>query len=212
MTINQIITGFNLQVSDITELSTVEEFIVANRVYTKICNNRPWEWLKTSIAGTILSDTTGFYITLPTDFAFVTENNSYTLNNESVNNNTVAKVVFVGSNYRPYQLINYSDRRQYRDKIGYVYLDITNNRLVFTAKPEAMTYEFDYIKVPPTLITGGTPVFPNRFHDIIVYGMAVDDQIIQLSPKATSYAAENQAKYKSCMDDLIYWNASLIQM
>ena len=212
MTINQIITGFNLQVSDTTELSNSEEFIVANRVYTKICNNRPWEWLKTSIVGTILSDATSFYITLPNNFAYVTENNSYTLNNESINNNTAAKVIFVGDNYNPYQLINYSDRRQYRNKIGYVYLDITNNRLVFTAKPEALTYEFDYIKVPPTLITGDTPIFPARFHDIIVYGMAVDDQIIQLSPKASSYAAENQAKYKSCMDDLIYWNAQLIQM
>jgi hypothetical protein len=212
MTINEIITGFELQVSDTTELSSSEELIVANRVYTKICNNRPWEWLKTSSAGSVLQDANGYYISTPTDFAFFIENNSYTQNNIAVNNNTSPKVVFIGTNYTPYQVINYSDRRQYRNQSGYVYYDAASNAIRFTGTPEALIYEFDYIKVPPALILGASPIFPARFHDVIIYGMAVDDQIIQLSPKASSYAAENQAKYQSCLDDMIYWNANLIQM
>lgn len=212
MTIDNIILGFELQVSDTTELATAEEYTVANRVYNKICNDRPWEWLKSSVTGTILSDSNGYYITPPADFAFFVENYGYSQNNDATQVNTAPKVIFVGANYAPYIIINFSDRRQYRNSDGYAYYDVVNNQIRFTYTPVATTYEFDYIKVPPTLTTGLSPIFPARFHDIIIYGMAVDDQIIQLSPKATSYAAENQAKYQSMLEDLRYYNSQLIQI
>lgn len=212
MTIDNIILGFELQVSDTTELSTSEEYIVANRVYNKICNDRPWEWLKTSISGTMSSDADGYFITPPTDFAFFSENFGYSQNNDATQNNTTPKVIFIGTNYTPYTIINFADRRQYRNYVGYAYFDVVSNKIRFTNTPTSTTYEFDYIKVPTALVTTSSPIFPARFHDIMIYGMAVDDQIIQLSPKATSYAAENQSKYQSLLDDLRYWNASLIQM
>lgn len=212
MTIDNIILGFELQVSDTTELSEAEEYLVANRVYNKICNDRPWEFLKTSVSGTMSSDADGYFITPPADFALFSENFGYSQNNDAPQNNTTPKVIFVGTNYTPYTIINFSDRRQYRTFKGYAYLDVASNKIRFTSTPESTTYEFDYIKVPPALTTGTSPIFPDRFHDIMIYGMAVDDQIIQLSPKATSYAAENQSKYQSMLSDLRYWNANLIQM
>jgi len=49
-----------------------------------------------------------------------------------------------------------------------------------------------------------SPIFPARFHDMLVFGMAVEDTIIQMSPKATSYAVENQTKYQQILDDMSY--------
>ena len=212
MTLDTIITQFELQVSDTTELSSTEEVIVANRVYTYICNQRPWQFLKTSASGTISSDTNGSYITAPSDFAYFLANNTYTDNSATIYNNTDAKVIFIGSNYTPYQIINWSDRRQYRNKSGYAYYDAPNGVIRFTAMPQGNTYEFDYIMNPTALTVADSPIFPARFHDIIVYGMAVDDQIIQLSPKATSYAAENQMKYNTLLAQMKMWDANLQMM
>lgn len=212
MNTTNIITEFELQVSDITELSTTEELLVANRVYTKICNDRPWEFLKSSVAGSVLSGATGSYITPPADFASFSENLGYSQNNDATQNNTTPKVIFIGTNYNPYTIVNFSDRRQYRNRQGFAYYDTANNIIRFTSTPEASTYEFDYIKVPPALTLITSPLFPARFYNAIVFGMAVDNQIIQLSPKASSYAAENETKYQSVLSDMKYWNASLIQM
>ena len=207
---DDIITNFELQVSDVTELSTSEEFRVLNRVYNKICNYRPWEFLKKSASGTMSSDSEGYYITAPTDFAYFIENNQYTNNTVSPQNNTTPRDIFVGANYSPYQIVNWSDRQQYRNHTGVAYYDVVNGKIRFPQTPEAFTYQFDYIMVPPALVAGAAPLTPARFDDVYHFGMAVEDSIIQLSPKATSYAQENQAKYQSMLDDITYWNSMLI--
>lgn len=205
-----IITNFELEVSDITELSTSEELYVLNRVYQKVCSARPWEFLKTPATGTMSgSGVDGYYVTMPSDFAFFSPNYSYTDNTLSTQQNSAPVVIFIGTAYTPYKVVNYSDRRQYLGSTGYAYLDYANSKIYFTGTPVSTTYSFDYIKVPATLTASDTPVIPSRFQDILVYGMAVDDAVIQLSPKATSYAPENQAKYDSMMLDLAYWNSQL---
>lgn len=207
---DDIITNFELQVSDVTELSTAEEYRVLNRVYNKICNHRPWEFLKKSASGSIISDSEGYYIAVPSDFAYFVENNQYTDNSVSTSSVSSPKVIFVGTNYVPYQIVNWSDRIQYRNNTGVAYLDVVNSKIRFPKTPEAFTYQFDYVMVPTALVAGAAPVTPARFDDIYHFGMAAEDSIIQLSPKATSYATENQAKYQSLMDDITYWNSMLI--
>ena len=74
-TATELITIFELQVNDVTELSTSEELLVMNRIYQRVCSDRPWEFLKTSETGTLLgSGTDGFYITIPSDFGYFYEN------------------------------------------------------------------------------------------------------------------------------------------
>lgn len=207
----QIITNFELQVSDVTELSSAEELYILNRVYNRVMSSRPWEILKTSVSGTMSgSGTDGMYITLPSDFAFFSPNANYTQNNYEFQGNTAPVVIFVGTNRSPYYVVNYSDRVQYLGKTGFAYLDYANSKIVFTGTPTETTYLFDYIKVPATLTAGTSPIIPERFQDILVYGMATEDSILQLSPKATSYAAENQGRYESMMQDLAYWNSNLL--
>jgi len=210
-TATEIITNFELQVSDVTELSSSEELYILNRVYNKVMSSRPWELLKTPASGTMLgSGVDGFYVTVPSDFAFFSPNYQYTNNTLSAQNNAAPVMIFIGTNYSPYQVVNFSDRRQYLGSTGYAYLDLANNKIVFTGTPVSTTYSFDYIKAPIALTAGATPIIPTRFQDVLVYGMAVDNEIIQMSPKATSYAQENQAKYDSMVLDMAYWNAKLI--
>jgi len=213
LTAEEIIIDFELQVNDVTELSPDEELELLNEKYVKICGQKPWEFLKTPASGSILSDSIGYYITLPDDFSYFAENNQYTDNSIGIYNNADTKVIFVLSPsgaYQPYQIINFSDRRQYRNRSGFAYLDLSSNAVRFTGNPQGSTYEFDYIKVPAKLMLDDYPIFPGQFHKMIKYAMATDNEILQLSPKATSYAAENDAKYQSDFLDMVYWNSQLI--
>jgi hypothetical protein len=206
MTTQQIIEDiFRVYTDDSSELSSTQELALANRVYKKICRNRPWEFLKKTTTGT--TSTSVPYVSLPTRFLYMAENNQSQEVSENITN---AKVVFVGTDYDAYNVVNFSDRRKYRDKDGYCYVDLTNSRLVFTKQPTAAeSYEFDYIEMPADLTLATSPVFPSDFHDIIGYGMAVDSMIIQLFPKAQSYAAENQTKFNEGLKDLAYYNSTL---
>lgn len=211
MTGAEIITQFEMQVGDVTELSTSEELIVLNRVYLRVCGNRPWEFLKTNATGSVTTDNTGTYITLPADFSHFYENYNYTNNAISTQINQAPKVIFIGTNKSPYYIVNYADRNQYTNHGGYCYLDLANNKLVFTSTPtEGTTYSMDYIKAPAKLTTSTSPVFPERFQDILVYGMAAQNDIVQLSPKAKSYAPENKGFYDELLAEMTLWNSNLI--
>ena len=209
MTATQIIQAFELQVDDITELSSTEELQILNRVYQKVCNNRPWEFLKVNATGTMSSDATGYYITLPDYFAYFAINNEYTDNTIGVHNTASPAVIFVGTNLTPYQIVNFSDRRQYANSTGYAYLSLSESKIRFTGTPVSTTYDFDYVKFPATLTASDTPVIPARFQDILVYGMAVENDILQLSPKAKSYAPENQAQYENWLEYMAAWNSRM---
>lgn len=70
------------------------------------------------------------------------------------------------------------------------------------------TYDFDYIYLPADLTLIDSPVFPSNFHDFLAYGMAVENDILQLSEKARAYTAENDFKFKMDLKNLEYYNAN----
>jgi hypothetical protein len=202
MTTAEIISKFELYVDDATELSSTEELDLANKIYQKVCSYRPWEFLKKTATGTIVSGE----ITLPTDFAYVATNSQSTDPNVEQDTVTAPKVVFVGTDLAPYRIVNFSDRRQYKEQ-NVCYIDPSDSKIKFIVTPTQTSYEFDYIKVPSDLIVGTSPIFPARFHDIIVHGMASEDYIIQQFDKAKAYIQENAVKYSSILADMSYWNA-----
>ena len=113
-TADQIIKKFELQVSDVTELSSAEELMLLNRIYQRVCDTRPWEFLKTNKQGTMSgSGVDGFYIAVPEDFAYLYENYNWTDNSYSTQLNRAPIVIFVGTARSPYYVINYADRNQY---------------------------------------------------------------------------------------------------
>jgi hypothetical protein len=188
MITQDILTKFELIVDESSELSDAEELDLANDVYGDICDDRDWEWLKATATGT--TSTTVPYVALPADFKKVAPNEY----NKSV--------VFVGSDYQPYEVISFADRRNHRDEDGYCYIDIPNQRLYFTLQPtEAKAIEYDYIKIAPDLDllgatpTGSNPLFRAGFHPIISYGMAAKFPMMEQSEKDKSYAREYLAEY-----------------
>lgn len=206
MLTSEIISNFELYVDDTTELSSVEELALANKSYYFVCDERPWEFLKTEWAST----TTGAnYVSLPSDFSYFFENNSYTENNESVEDNKSPKVILV--NGQKYNLINWSDRRQYANRNGYCYVDVANSRLYFTVVPASgLSISADYIKIPAALTLVTSPIFPERFQHAIYHRMAIDDMIIQIFDKARSYADANQKAYDSYIASMALWNSNLL--
>jgi hypothetical protein len=202
MITSDIIKNFEIYVDDGTELSSSEELNLANKIYRDICNYRPWEWLKKVATGSIVANA----ITLPTDFAYMSSNNQSSDNNVSNENVTSPKAVFVGTDLTPIRIVNFSDRRQYKNQ-DVAYIDPTDSKIKFILTQTATTYEFDYIKVPVDLTLATSPIFPSQFHDIIYHGMATDDYMIQQFDKAKSYKLENEAKYTSILKDMSYANA-----
>lgn len=201
MTVSEIIEKFQLQVDDSTELSSDEELDLFNDVYQELAFERPWNILKTSVTGTIVSGE----ITLPTDFAYLYNNRNYAGNDTHAN----LPVIFVGSTYKPYYIINFDERRQYRTTSGYAYVDNAQGKIIFTVAPTETTYEFDYIKIPATLTLTDTPIFPERFHKKFVYDMATQDSIIQMSDKLSDLLAVNKAESSRYMKNLEMWDSKL---
>lgn len=214
MTGQQIIDKFHIYTGDQSDLSTQEEIDLMNKVYDDILNQIPYEFLKKSYSGTIISngDGTG-YMDLPEDFRYFIENNLQTDNSSRIDNNASPKVVFVGANYIPYQIVNWSDRRQYRGRndVCYLELNITGNKVIFPVMPNETSAEFDYIKQWDALTLSNYPIFPADLHDMIFQGMAIDSVIINLFDKARSYAKENTDAYNDMLRKLKYYNSMLIQ-
>lgn len=210
MLASEAITQFELQVNDVTELSSSEELVILNRIYQRVCNDRPWAFLKTNTTGTLSgSGVDGYYITIPSDFAYFYENLNWTDNSYSTQINRTPKAIFIGSNRAPYYIVNYDDRNQYLGSTGYAYVDWGNSKIYFTGTPVSTTYSMDYIKVPATLTSGATILIPDRFAPILVYGMSSENEIIQLSDKARSYQIENLDLYDQYLADLALWDARL---
>mgnify|MGYP007066195423 CR=1 FL=1 len=201
MITSEIIQKFELYVDDTTELASTEELDLANKIYQFVCDFAVWEFLKKEATGTI----SGTEITLPSNFAHLLENYNYTDNSISTQAN--AKPVYVFIDDSPVQVVNWSDRRRYSGS-SYCYLDMVNEKIVFPSA-QSGTYSFDYKFVPEDLTLATSPVFPARYHDIISHGMAVDDMIIQLFPRAKSYAQENQNRFNAYLSSMSLWNANL---
>lgn len=195
----QILDLFHLIMDDTSELSTAEELIILNIVYKKICI-KPYEFLKVEKAGTLSGSVV--YVDLPTDFLMIPDN---------IVDHDSPKKVYVGSDERIYEVINFADRRDHTNTDGYCYVDFANQRLVFCKQPSAEAYSYDYIKIPTDIAVGTSPIF-SVANEVIAYGMAVDNFIMQQFPKAQSYINENQAKYQSALDTLDYYNSNLINI
>lgn len=211
MIASEIITKFHLYCGDQSELSSDDELDLLNNVYGNVLQDRPWEFLKSNATGAITVSNGVATIPLPENFRIFAENNNYTDNQTEIRNNASPKVVFVGQSYEPYQIVNYSDRRQYRNQAHYCYVDPVLKAIVFTALPsDTSLYDFDYIFQWDDLAIGDTPIFPADFHNILFSLMCVDLEIINLFDKTHSFAVQNQAAADKGMKAMQLYNANLL--
>lgn len=189
MIASEILAKFELQVADASELSTTEELDLLNDVYGDVCDDRDWEWLRTTFTGS--TSATVPYITLPTDFKNI------------VPNTDSKSIVFVGTDYQEYIVVPFSSRRAHRNQDGYCYIDYPAQRLYFTLQPTSVKQvEFDYTKITPDLILTSSPLFRVGFHPVLAYGMAARFNPLELSDKSTSYRNENTALYLEQLSEM----------
>lgn len=189
MITSEIISRFELQVDDASELSSDESLALANEIYNDIANDRPWEWLKKTATGT--TSTSVAYIALPSDFKELSPNKEG------------KSVIFVGTDYSEYQVVPFSSRRDYRNQDGFCYIDIATSRLYFTLQPtSAKAIEYDYIHRPTALTLSTAPlVTTDQFGNLIAYGMAAKFNPIEQTDKAVSYQRENQGLFLTMLSD-----------
>jgi len=195
-------TAFELQVDDLSELSDSEAYTLMNKVYRKILSFKDWSFLHSIYSGTI----SGTDLTLPADFDQLLDNFNYAGDLDY----NVGSYVFVGTARSPYKIIKIGERNKYRDSSGYCYVDYKNNKIVFTKAPGDVAAEFDYKYVPDDITSSTSPVIPARFHSVFQHGMAMEDFIIQQSPKAKSYAGENKGMFDSLVEDIAIWDTKQI--
>ena len=200
MTKAEIIKKAELYLDDSSELSSTEMEELFDKVYDKVCAYRPWEFTKKAHTATVSGTTTS----LPSDFLYLLQNYNYTDSTMEA----LTPHIFVGSNYTPYQVVNWSDRRQYQNQTHVAYLDMPNSNLVFPVSL-SNTIEFDYHATQPVLANDESPVFPSQFHHIIYHGMVTEELMIEQVEKARSYAPENRKKFQDYLDDMSYWNSKL---
>ena len=204
MTAQEIISKFELYVDDGTELSSKDELDLLNRVYRQVFVDKAWEFSKKEHSAQV----NGLTIALPTDFAYICENASFTDNQaNNLIGNSNPKIIWVGTTY--YVLINWSDRMQYEGKAGYCYVDIKNNNLVFTTTVSGLC-RYDYVFFPVALTLTDEPLFPEVYQPCLYHLMASDDYMIQQFDKAKSYAQENESKAAYFIEQMSIWNANLL--
>lgn len=203
-----------LQVDDSSQLSTAEALDLINDIYSDVCDDRAWSWLQSTFSGS--TSTSVPYVALPSDFNCLLPNVSnsigYWYGNLGVPRGYLqamytpgasVSVVFVGTTYSPYRIIEFSERRNYRDADGFAYIDIPNARLVFTKQPTtAQAIEFDYKKIPAAILAATSPLFRTSFHSVLAYGAAARFDTLQLTDKSQSYQRENMMLYEKQLESM----------
>lgn len=222
MTWEEIIYRFRLQVDDGSELSSDEELALLNQCYRELQNDRDWEWLITQYTGT--QSVSVPYIDLPADFKKLSANYNWItqwFGNAWVPigfnwfylpiNISNTPVVFVGTQYEPYEVVSFSNRRNHRDQSNVCYIDVPNQRLYFTIQPTtAQSVEYDYIKRAAALTTATEPLFNDAYHEILAYAMAAKFDPIQLTAKDwMNYMTDNQRQYFALLEQMAVEDANI---
>jgi hypothetical protein len=207
MTKSAIITTAQLYLDDTSELSDAEFSALFDRKYRDVSTRKPWEGTKAEGTGT--TSTSVPYVALAADFRYLTANANHTDSSYEGSR----PVIYIGTEYTPYQVVSWSDRRAYREQEGFAYVDYPNLRLYFTKQPtQPKVVEYDYHKIMPDLASGESPWFPEEFQPILFHEMVCDDFIIQQSDKAKSYRNENMQQADKYYRNMCYWNSQLIQL
>lgn len=206
MTKSELIVKAQLYLDDTSDLSSAEFSDLFDKMYRKVNSYLPWEGTKSEGTGT--TSTTVPYVALPSDFLYLTANANYTDSSEYASR----PVVFRGTGYTPYEVVSWSDRRQYRQD-SKAYIDFANSRLYFTKQPTvAESVEFDYHAQQTALTDNDSPWFPEEYHDVLYHMMVSDDFIIQQSDKAKSYKSENDKIAKDYLEQMAWWNSQLVMI
>lgn len=191
-TVDDIIEWFQTLIGDSTDLSSFDTLRLLQETYDDVLRKKEWEFLKKEATGSV----SGTDIPEPDDFDRL----------------LVDPYIYIGSYATPWKGIPFGERRSYVNQNNFFYYDARQQKFVLTRTKDD-TYSLDYIYTPPALNTesgddASAPVFPKRFWWMLPHKMATDNDIINLSEKARSYAQENQNIFENKLTDMADWSDS----
>jgi len=186
-----------------TELSTDDELFLANKINRDIYIEQDWEFLRKNQTG--VTDSNG-EIPVPIDFEKFMQNYS---KEETKDEGSLPDtcVVFISGN--PYKIIPAGSKNLYVGDAVCYYDSLTRTIKFPTSVGVGANYEFDYKYIPVDLELTDSPLFSYNVHQIIFYGMLIDDEIIQKVEKARSFMNVNSAMYNKYLSKLKLIDASL---
>lgn len=198
MDATELITFANTLVDDTWD--TDDGLLVLNQAYHEVLNLKQWEILKKEATGTMSVSVP--YIALPSDFRELVWKVSRDGND--------SQVIYVGTNYEPYDVVRFDDRRDYRSTSNASYLDMRLGRLVFTMQPtSAQAISYDYIYVPDDLIAGADSVIPRQYVKALAYRMAMIFYGVDETEKGRTYYAEYNREFEKILAEMEMWDATL---
>jgi hypothetical protein len=197
MLASEIISNYQLQTDDQTQLSDAEALALLNRVLRKIYNTRPWGFLMKSYTGSVSNKS----MDLPTDYQYLIP--TYDANGETLNIYSLNDVV---------RVIPWDEVRNYTQgvtepNVPYAYVDLRTDTIkLLTTRYNGKDMSMDYIYSPSSILTTGSPAIPSRFQDILPYLMTVESNTIDQGEKGMSYTPENNSAAYAILEDMIYWD------
>jgi hypothetical protein len=197
MTGQDIINKFEVQTDDSTELSSQEELDLANKVLRFIYDFQAWEFLRKKATGTVAAAG----IVVPADFLHCMVNYSEDMTSALPD----TAVVYLGGS--PYKVIPMGARNS-SPLTNVCWYNPSNRTIEFKTSMAGQAYEFDYKYLPVDITVSTEPILPTS-HYIVVYGMLIDDDVIQKTDKGRSNIVENTNAFNQQLSNLKSYNSKL---
>lgn len=157
--------------------------------------SRPWAYLKKidSSNSRLTSDTWQTFKTLPSDFGTPLR-------------------LHVGTDRNPYTLVPF-DRIDLKDTDGTWRLDLANSAFSFNGvASEAGTAYLMYQRFTPAITSSTSPVFPDRFHQILAYDCAEQWFAKDQSERGLAWNQEQAQEAQALLDSMILWDERIKQV
>lgn len=197
MTGEEQITEFETLVDDdTTDQSQVLRWI--NQSYDRINIARIWNYLRKQDTSNVIVGGTVTY-SLPADFLFPSKEFVYLLDSN-------------GEVSHKLKIVSFQDNLEFVNRSGYVYFDLVNSNLVFTARSTDLgsyigkTLYIPYQYRPDQLTTSTSPVFERAFHILPVYHAAKTFWYADQQEKERSFHREMDAEFARLMKEFRMWD------
>lgn len=180
---SDILTFFQNIVDD--TIDTTVAYQLMNNAKNKIEGERDWEMLKKVDSSLSASNAA---LALPTDY-------DHTVN------------LYV--NTTPYIQVSFDQKFLFQNAALRWYLDMANSNFYILGSNISGTVNHVYIKTTPDITSSTSPVWPNKFHLLLAFEMAIIYFAIDQGLKVFSWETDWAAQYQTLKNSMIDWDVKL---
>ena len=118
--------------------------------------------------------------------------------------------LFVGDDIVPYRQVAFELRERFKNRGRFFFVDFANSNYYLASPPaSASTLHHWFMKYPPTMIAGVTPVWPSQFLAYHAYKMAEKFFAIDLGEKGRSWDDRWRLYANDLLNQMIKWDAMM---